>query len=54
VHVDAAGQDILAGGVDDLVRMDIERRADERDLLVFDEDVASIEIGRSNDGAVLD
>ncbi len=51
VHVNAARQDVLAGGVDDLVRVDVERRADERDLLVLDEHVAFVEIGGGDDSS---
>ncbi len=54
VHVDAAGQDVLAVRVDRLVRGHVERCPDQRDLLVFDEDVALVLIDRGDDGAVLD
>ena len=54
VHVDAAGQDVLALGVDHLVGRHGQRRADGRDLLALDEDVADVLIGGGDDGAVLD
>ena len=54
VHVDAAGQHVLAGGVDHLVGLHVERRADDGDLLVLDQHVALVLIDRGDDGAVLD
>ena len=54
VHVDAAGQDVLALGVDDAIGRHRQGRADGRDLVAFDEDVADILISRRDDGAVLD
>ena len=42
MDVDAARQHVLAGGVDDLVGVNVrEARADDSDLLVFDQDVAA-------------
>ena len=46
VDVDAARQHVLAGGVDHLVRRHVERGADDGDLLVLDQDVAFVLIGR--------
>ena len=54
VDVDAAGQHVLAGRVDHRVGVHVERRADDGDLLVLDEDVAAVLIRRGDDRAVLD
>ena len=59
VHVDAAGDDVLAGRVDDLVRALLGRlepagRADRDDRLPVDEDVVDHPAARVDDGAVLD
>ena len=53
VHVDAAGQDELALGVDDAVGRHRQRRADGRDLFAVDEHVADVLISRGDDRAVL-
>ena len=54
VDVDAARQHVLAGRIDHRVRLHVESRSDDRDLLVLDQDITGIAIGRSDDGAVLD
>ena len=57
VDVDAAGQHVLAGGVDHLVDVgggDVERHADDGDLLVLDQHVARVLIDRGDNRAVLD
>ena len=54
VDVDAAGQDVLVRRVDDRVGVDIERRADDGNLLVLDEHVAPVLIRGGDDRAVLD
>ena len=54
VHVDAAGQDELALGVDDPIGRHRQGRADGGDLLALDEDVADVLISGGDDRAVLD
>ena len=54
VRVDRAGHHELSGRVDHLVCLDVERRAEERDLLALDEDVADVVVGRGDDAASLD
>jgi hypothetical protein len=45
VRVDSAGEDVLPGRVDHLVRLDVERLADERDALALGVDVAEVVVG---------
>ena len=54
VRVDCAGQHVLAGGVDDLVGLDVERLADQRDALALDVDVADVVVGGGDDPAAFD
>jgi hypothetical protein len=53
VHVDAAGQHVLSGGIDRLVGVNVgERRSDDRDLFVLDQHVSLVLIDRSDNRAV--
>ena len=54
MDVDAAGKQILPRRVDHPIGRHRQRRADGRDLLAVDEDVALVLIGRGDDRAVLD
>jgi len=54
MHVDAAGQHVLAACVDRLVRCYVDRRSDQRNLLVFDQHVTVVLIDRSHDRAAFD
>ena len=54
VGIDAARQDVLAGSVDHLVGLRVERFADQGDPLAVDEDVGDVVIRRRDDAAVLD
>src|SRR6185369_10431513 len=54
VDVDAARQQVLAGGVDDPIGGHVERGADGGDLVAVDEDVALIAIRGGYDRPALD
>jgi hypothetical protein len=54
VRVDAARQHVLAARVDDAVRADVERLADQGDPLAFDVDVADIVVRGGDDAPALD
>ena len=54
VDVDAPGQHVLAHGVDRFVGSHVESDADRLDLLILDEDVASILVDGGDNRAVLD
>ena len=54
VRVDAARQDVLAGGVDRPVGGDVEVGADQRDALALDEDVGDVVVGRGDDASSTD
>src|SRR5207248_9675453 len=54
VRVDTARQDELAGRVDHLVRLDVQRLADQGDPLAVDEDVSDVVVGRGDDAAAFD
>ena len=54
VRVDAARQDVLAGGVDRPVGRDVEIGADERDPLALDEDVRDELVGGGDDAPSTD
>jgi hypothetical protein len=48
-----AGDHVLAGGVDDLVGLDVERTPDKRDLPVLDEYVPDVVVGGGDDPTTL-
>ena len=54
VRVDRTRQHQLAGRIDDDVRVDVERRPDQRDPLALDVDVGNGRIGCGDDAAVPD
>jgi len=54
VDIDAAGNDVLAGGIDALRARGLEALPDHGDLLTVDEDVALVRVGRSHDRPVRD
>ncbi len=54
VRIDPAGNDELAGGVDRLVHLHLEVRADDGHALVFDQNIALVIVNRSHDAAILD
>ena len=49
VRVDAAGQHVLARGVDHLVGLHVERLADQRDRLVLDVEIRDVIVGGGDD-----
>jgi hypothetical protein len=53
VRVDAPRQHVLARRVDDAVRRDVERLADQGDPLAFDVDVADVVVRGGDDAAAL-
>ena len=54
VRVDPAREDVLPGRVDHLVRLDVERLADQRDALALGVDVAHVVVGGGHDPSALD
>ncbi len=54
VRIDAAGNHEFAGGVDSLVHLHLQARADDGDALVFDQNVGFVIIDRGHNTAVLD
>jgi hypothetical protein len=54
MRVDAAREHVLAGRIDQTVRIDIEGLSDHRDPLTVDEHVADVVIGGGDDPATLD
>src|SRR6476660_9568696 len=53
VRVDRAGEDVLALGIDHLVRRDVQRLADQGDALALDEDVGDVVVRRGDHAATL-
>ncbi len=54
VRVDGSRQDVLAGRVDDLVRLNVERLADQGDALSVDEHVGDVVVSGGDHAAALD
>src|SRR5438445_12750666 len=54
MHVDAARDDVLAGGVDALRAGGLQAPPDHRDLLAVDQHVALVRVGGGHDRAVRD
>jgi len=54
VHIDAAGEEVLALCVDDAIRVHRQRRTNGGDLFTVDEHVAFVEIAGGDNDAVLD